>query len=47
MYFCLLDIQVEDILEAVLKGLSRGEQQFGTKVRVIICCIRGHSGELS
>ncbi|XP_050720086.1 adenosine deaminase-like isoform X1 [Eriocheir sinensis] len=37
------DVQLEDILEAVLRGLTRGEQQFGTKVRVILCCIRGHT----
>ncbi|XP_045121807.1 adenosine deaminase-like [Portunus trituberculatus] len=37
------EMVVDDILDAVLKGLSHGEQQFGTKVRVILCCIRGHS----
>ncbi|KAK8385751.1 hypothetical protein O3P69_016488 [Scylla paramamosain] len=37
------EMVVDDILDAVLKGLSRGEQQFGTKVRVILCCIWGHS----
>lgn len=36
------ELVVDDILDAVLKGLSLGEQQFGTKVRVILCCIRGH-----
>ncbi|KAG0720451.1 Adenosine deaminase [Chionoecetes opilio] len=34
---------VDDVLDAVLKGLARGEQQFGTKARVILCCIRQRS----
>lgn len=37
------EMVVDDILDAVLKGLARGEEQFGTKVRVILCCIRGRS----
>lgn len=36
-------IKSDDILDAVLKGLRRGEEEFGTKVRVILCCIRGSS----
>ncbi|CAL4085340.1 unnamed protein product, partial [Meganyctiphanes norvegica] len=35
------DITIDIILQTVLKGLKRGEEQFGTKVRVILCCIRG------
>ncbi|KAG0721439.1 Adenosine deaminase [Chionoecetes opilio] len=38
------EMVVDDVLDAVLKGLARGEQQFGTKVRVILCCMRGRSG---
>ncbi|XP_069166912.1 adenosine deaminase isoform X3 [Procambarus clarkii] len=37
------EVTVDSILIAVLKGLARGEEDFGTKVRVIICCIRGMS----
>lgn len=37
------EVTVDLILNAVLKGLSRGEKDFGTKVRVILCCIRGTS----
>ncbi|KAG0722703.1 Adenosine deaminase [Chionoecetes opilio] len=37
------EMVVDDVLDAVLKGLARGEQQFGTKVRVILCCMRGRS----
>ncbi|XP_076059072.1 adenosine deaminase-like [Oratosquilla oratoria] len=33
----------DDMLKAALKGLHRGEVDFGTKIRVLLCCIRGHS----
>ncbi|KAK7085682.1 hypothetical protein SK128_010084 [Halocaridina rubra] len=33
----------DDILKAVLKGIKRGEEEYGTKVRIILCCIRGCS----
>ncbi|XP_068236268.1 adenosine deaminase-like isoform X2 [Palaemon carinicauda] len=36
-------LQSDDIVKAVLKGIKRGEEDFGTKVRVILCCIRGCS----
>lgn len=34
----------EQVLEAVLRGLARGEEEFGTKARVILCCILGLEG---
>ncbi|XP_071523961.1 adenosine deaminase-like [Panulirus ornatus] len=37
------EVDVDSILNAVLKGLARGEEDFGTKVRIILCCIRGLS----
>ncbi|XP_042867782.1 adenosine deaminase-like isoform X1 [Penaeus japonicus] len=37
------NVTIDDVLKAVLKGLKRGEEEFGTKVRVILCCIRGLS----
>ncbi|KAG7165091.1 Adenosine deaminase-like 1 [Homarus americanus] len=37
------EVTVDSILNAVLKGFSRGEEDFGTKVRVILCCIHGTS----
>ncbi|KAG0722863.1 Adenosine deaminase [Chionoecetes opilio] len=37
------EMAVDDVLDAVLKGLARGEQQFGTKARVILCCVRQQS----
>ncbi|KAG0717384.1 Adenosine deaminase [Chionoecetes opilio] len=37
------EMVVEDVMDAVLKGLARGEQQFGTKARVILCCFWGQS----
>ena len=45
MYTCNTDTRTPDyILQAVLKGLHRGEEDFGTKIRVLLCCIRGRSG---
>ncbi|XP_063600851.1 adenosine deaminase-like isoform X2 [Penaeus indicus] len=35
------NVTIDDVLKVVLKGLRRGEEEFGTKVRVILCCIRG------
>ncbi|CAL4124229.1 unnamed protein product, partial [Meganyctiphanes norvegica] len=35
------DVTAESILQAVLRGFTRGEEEFGTKVRAILCCIRG------
>ncbi|XP_066940825.1 adenosine deaminase-like isoform X5 [Macrobrachium rosenbergii] len=37
------NVQSDDIVKAVLKGIKRGEEDFGTKVRLILCCIRGNS----
>ncbi|XP_023335547.1 adenosine deaminase [Eurytemora carolleeae] len=31
----------DDILEATLRGFSRGEAEFGICIRTILCCIRG------
>ncbi|XP_076029898.1 adenosine deaminase-like [Oratosquilla oratoria] len=30
----------EEVLEAILRGLQRGEEEFGTKARVLLTCIR-------
>jgi len=35
------EASTDDILEAVLRGLQRGQAEFGVTVRVILCCIRG------
>ncbi|KAK3878998.1 hypothetical protein Pcinc_016405 [Petrolisthes cinctipes] len=34
-------VTADQVLEAVLKGLVRGEEEFDTKARVILCCIKG------
>lgn len=31
------------VVQAVLRGLKRGEHDFGVKARAILCCISGHS----
>jgi len=31
----------DDVVEAVLRGFKRGEEEFGVVARVILCCIRG------
>lgn len=35
------EVTAEGVLQAVLRGFTRGEETFGTKVRTILCCIRG------
>ena len=30
----------DDVVEAVLRGFKRGEEEFGVVARVILCCIR-------
>ncbi|MFC6331068.1 adenosine deaminase [Paenibacillus septentrionalis] len=41
----LQGLTVLEIYEAVLRGLARGEQQFGVIARCIGICLRGHSEE--
>jgi len=35
------EASADDILEAVLRGLVKGQAEFGVMVRVLLCCIRG------
>lgn len=35
-------LTAEGALRAVMRGFERGEQDFGIKVRSILCCIQGH-----
>ena len=37
------EVGAEEMLRAVLEGFREGEEKFGTKVRVIVCLIRGMS----
>ena len=30
----------DDVVEAVLAGFQKGEQEYGVTARVILCCIR-------
>ena len=36
-------VSAEEMLKAALEGFREGEEKFGTKVRVIVCLIRGMS----
>lgn len=38
-------LSIEEIYEAVIRGLTRGEQQFGIIARCIGICMRGHNEE--
>ncbi|RXG70786.1 Adenosine deaminase [Armadillidium vulgare] len=37
------NVAAKQILEAALRGIQRGEEKYNTKVRLILCCIRGKS----
>ncbi|KAL7646339.1 UNVERIFIED_CONTAM: hypothetical protein RMT77_003248 [Armadillidium vulgare] len=36
-------VDARKIVEAVLRGIGRGEEKYSTKVRLILCCIRSKS----
>ncbi|WP_141433966.1 adenosine deaminase [Bacillus sp. 03113] len=36
-------LSLEQIIEAVINGLKRGEKEYGVKTNVIACCLRHHS----
>ena len=38
-------VTARQVTEAVLRGLARGEHQFGVTARVLLCCIRGMTGQ--
>ena len=38
-------VTARQVTEAVLRGLARGQQQFGVTARLLLCCIRGMPGE--
>ena len=38
-------LSIDDVYEAVIRGMNRGEKQFGVIVRCIGICLRGHSEE--
>ena len=39
------DVTARQVTEAVLRGLARGEKQFGVTARLLLCCIRGMNGQ--
>ncbi|KAF0303098.1 Adenosine deaminase [Amphibalanus amphitrite] len=36
-------VTARQVTEAVLRGLARGQQQFGVTARLLLCCVRGFS----
>lgn len=34
-----------DVVQAVIRGLKRGERDFGVKARSILCCMRDKPGK--
>lgn len=38
-------LEVEEILEAVLRGLEKGKQEYGVSYQVIVCAMRHHTEE--
>ena len=37
-------VSPRDVVQAVCRGLQRGERDFGVKVRSILCCMRPEPG---
>ncbi|WP_079709597.1 adenosine deaminase [Paraliobacillus ryukyuensis] len=40
-------LQLEEVLNAVMKGLTKGSCMFGVETRVITCCMRHHDAEVN
>ncbi|GKU78738.1 adenosine deaminase [Paenibacillus sp. L3-i20] len=44
---CNKGLSMDEVIEHVLIGLKRGEEEFGVIARVIAICLRGHSEEMN
>ena len=38
-------VSPRDVVQAVIRGLKRGERDFGVKARSILCCMRDKPGK--
>ena len=38
------EVTPESVLQAVLRGIKKGEESCEIKVRIILCCFRGKTG---
>ena len=38
-------VSPRDVVQAVNRGLKRGEKDFGVKARSILCCVRSRPGK--